>query len=304
MLNQRQVSEVSLEEWERRKAFAGFGSEEIAVLKLLRPAAESFVKDVVELLYEQFIRFEETHRLMRDDDTLNRLKSAQHSYFLELFDGEYGEAYLLSRLNIGRVHHRIGLAPEWYMGAYAHYICLVRPHIYQALESDVEQGHKALDALTKLITLDQSLAVSTYIAAREEVIEQQTAEIMELSTPVVQVWNGVVAAPIIGVLDSQRTQRFMERLLERIVETQSPVALVDITGVPAIDTATAQHLIDTINAVRLLGSQVVITGVSPPIAQTLVHLGIDLTGISTRSSLAAGLRVALDILDLEITSRS
>ncbi|WP_257790609.1 STAS domain-containing protein [Mariprofundus aestuarium] len=111
----------------------------------------------------------------------------------------------------------------------------------------------------------------------------------------------MVAAPIIGTLDSHRTQLFMERLLESIVETRSPVALVDITGVSAIDTATAQHLIDTINAVKLLGAEVIITGVSPSIAQTLVHLGIDLSGIYTRSSLADGLKQALEMLNKSVS---
>jgi PAS domain S-box-containing protein len=138
----------------------------------------------------------------------------------------------------------------------------------------------------------------------EEQIKQQSREIMELSTPVMQVWQGVVVAPLIGSLDSNRTQQFMERLLERIVETNSPVALVDIMGVPTIDTQTAQHLIETISAVRLLGAQVVLTGVRPAIAQTLVHLGIDLTGIVTRSSLAAGLQVALDALNLKVVSKN
>lgn len=134
-------------------------------------------------------------------------------------------------------------------------------------------------------------------------IQQQTTEILELSTPVMQVWQGVVVAPLVGSLDSTRTQQFMERLLDRIVETNSPVALVDIMGVPTIDTQTAQHLIETISAVRLLGAQVVLTGVRPAIAQTLVHLGIDLSGIITRSSLAAGLLVALNILELQVISK-
>jgi PAS domain S-box-containing protein len=138
----------------------------------------------------------------------------------------------------------------------------------------------------------------------EERIQQQSKEIMELSTPVMQVWQGVVVAPLIGSLDSNRTQQFMERLLDRIVETNSPVALVDIMGVPTIDTQTAQHLIETISAVRRLGAQVVLTGVRPAIAQTLVHLGIDLSGIMTRSSLSAGLQVALDILNLKVVSKN
>jgi PAS domain S-box-containing protein len=138
----------------------------------------------------------------------------------------------------------------------------------------------------------------------EDRIKQQSREITELSTPVMQVWQGVVVAPLIGSLDSDRTQQFMERLLGRIVETNSPVALVDIMGVPTIDTQTAQHLIETISAVRLLGAQVVLTGVRPAIAQTLVHLGIDLSGIMTRASLSAGLQVALDILELKVVRKN
>jgi rsbT co-antagonist protein RsbR len=135
----------------------------------------------------------------------------------------------------------------------------------------------------------------------EEKLKKQTQEIMEMATvPVVQVWEGIVLVPLIGMLDSQRTQQLMERLLHRVTETGSPIALVDITGVPAIDTQTAQHLIETISAVRLLGADVVLTGVRPVIAQTLVHLGIDLSNVITRASLAAGLRMALEILNLKV----
>jgi PAS domain S-box-containing protein len=141
--------------------------------------------------------------------------------------------------------------------------------------------------------------------ATEEKIKQQAREIMEMATvPIVQVWEGVVLAPLIGALDSERTQQLMERLLQRIMESSSPVAVLDITGVPTIDTRTAQHLIETISAVRLLGADVILTGVRPTIAQTLVHLGIDLSSVTTRSSLSAGLLMALNILNLTVIPKS
>ena len=130
----------------------------------------------------------------------------------------------------------------------------------------------------------------------------QAREILEISTPVIQVWDGVLMAPLVGTLDSERTQQLMERLLERIVETNSAVALLDVTGVPTIDTRTAQHLAETTTSVRLLGAQAVLTGVRPAIAQTLAHLGVDLGNITTRSTLAAGLRVALNLLNLQMVS--
>jgi len=139
----------------------------------------------------------------------------------------------------------------------------------------------------------------------EEKLKKQAEEIMEMATvPVVQVWEGIMLVPLIGMLDSQRTQQLMERLLHRVTETGSPIALLDITGVPAIDTQTAQHLIETVSAVRLLGAEVILTGVRPVIAQTLVHLGIDLANVITRASLAAGLRMALDILELKVAPKA
>ncbi len=135
----------------------------------------------------------------------------------------------------------------------------------------------------------------------EDRIRRQAQEILEMATvPIVQVWKGVVLVPLIGTLDSARTQQLMERLLDRVTETESPVAVIDITGVPTIDTQTAQHLLETVSAVRLLGAEVILTGVRPVIAQTLVHIGVDLSTISTRSSLAAGLQTALELLGLKV----
>ena len=135
----------------------------------------------------------------------------------------------------------------------------------------------------------------------DERLRQQNKDVMEMATvPVVQVWEGILMVPLIGMLDSSRTQQLMERLLHRLTESGSQVALVDITGVPTIDTQTAQHLIETIKAVRYIGADVVLTGVRPVIAQTLVHLGIDLSNVTTRASLATGLRVALNLLNLRI----
>jgi PAS domain S-box-containing protein len=139
----------------------------------------------------------------------------------------------------------------------------------------------------------------------DERIRKQAQEILEMATvPVVEVWKGVVMVPLIGTLDSQRTQQLMERLLNRVTETASPFALLDITGVPTIDTQTAQHLIETISAVRLLGAEVILTGVRPAIAQTLVHLGIDLSSVITRSSLTAGLSMAFQLLNLSVVQKS
>ena len=135
--------------------------------------------------------------------------------------------------------------------------------------------------------------MATYQRSREDVIARQQEELLELSTPVVKLWDGVLAVPMIGTLDSSRTQLVMESLLQRIVDTGSELAIIDITGVPTVDTLVAQHLLKTVTAIRLMGADCIISGVRPQIAQTIVHLGIDLTGITTKASLADALALAL-----------
>jgi rsbT co-antagonist protein RsbR len=130
--------------------------------------------------------------------------------------------------------------------------------------------------------------------ARVSIIARQQQEILELSTPVVQLWDSILAVPLIGTLDSARTQVVMETLLEEIVRTQSDVAIIDITGVPTVDTAVAQHLLRTVAAARLMGADCIISGIRPQIAQTIVHLGVELGDITTKASLAAAFRVALE----------
>ena len=158
----------------------------------------------------------------------------------------------------------------------------------ETLIDEVNKLSKALDKLGSFIF------VST-IKNRERVIRQQQQDMLELSTPVVQIWDRIICLPLIGTLDSRRTQLMMERLLERIVRTRAEVAILDITGVPTVDTQVANYLIKTVTAVRLLGSTCIITGVGPSIAQTIVHLGIDLTGIITRNQLSDGIKLAFEL---------
>ncbi|WP_432714776.1 STAS domain-containing protein [Pedobacter sp.] len=144
------------------------------------------------------------------------------------------------------------------------------------------------------------LTFETFIKGREEVILRQTDEISEISTPVIRVWDGILAMPIIGTLDSARTQVVMENLLQAIVETGSSIAILDISGVPAVDSLVAQHLMKTVAATRLMGAECVISGIRPEIAQTIVHLGIDLSNIITKATLAHALRFSFQTLKLEV----
>ncbi|MFP3924432.1 STAS domain-containing protein [Pseudomonas sp. W5-36] len=143
--------------------------------------------------------------------------------------------------------------------------------------------------------------IRTYQKSREAVIKRQQEELLELSTPVVKLWDGVLALPMIGTLDSQRTQVVMESLLQRIVDTGAEIAIIDITGVPTVDTLVAQHLLKTVTAIRLMGADCIISGVRPQIAQTIVHLGLDLQGVVTKANLADALALALRRLGVTLT---
>jgi len=163
-----------------------------------------------------------------------------------------------------------------------------------ALFDDTSRANALLDKLG-LHTMEM------FQQAREEVIVRQQEEMLELSTPVVKLWEGVLALPLIGTLDSARTSVVMEALLQKIVETGSEIAIIDITGVPTVDTLVAQHLLKTVAAARLMGADCIISGIRPQIAQTIVHLAIDLSQVTTKASLAEALATALKRSGFQIT---
>jgi rsbT co-antagonist protein RsbR len=171
---------------------------------------------------------------------------------------------------------------------------LKRP-VFVKLEAgtDAEKLSNEMWSATELLDKLGLHTIKAFQSSREEVIGRQQMELLELSTPVVKLWDGILALPMIGTLDSARTQIVMESLLQKIVETESQIAIIDITGVPTVDTLVAQHLLKTVTAIRLMGADCIISGVRPQIAQTIVHLGVDLQGVTTKANLADALALAL-----------
>jgi len=157
---------------------------------------------------------------------------------------------------------------------------------------DLGQSEHFID-LSRFIDEMGLFTFESYVRARETVIVEQTTQLLELSTPVVKLWDGILAVPLVGTLDSARTQVVMEKLLQALVETESTFAIIDITGVPAVDTQVAQHLLKTVMAARLMGAECIISGIRPQIAQTVVGLGIEFGEIATKASLADALVLAL-----------
>ena len=170
--------------------------------------------------------------------------------------------------------------------------------LFAAIQRDLAgQGDRQMAVVWLVSSLVDRMAqwtVATYQQTREDIIKRQQQDLLELSTPVIKLFEGVLAVPMIGTLDSNRTQVVMETLLQRIVDTGSRLAIIDITGVPTVDTLVAQHLLKTVSAIRLMGADCIISGIRPQIAQTIVHLGIDLQGIASESSLADALQLAME----------
>lgn len=238
--------------------------------------------------------------LRKESDTLLTavLAAIKKDNFTDINAAEFDKVNeILAGISLSRASH--GFSPR----ETAMFVFSLKDALIDVLQRNISDASNLNVELVKIHKLLDSLALvtfETFIKGREEVILRQTSEISEISTPVIQVWDGILALPIIGTLDSARTQVVMESLLLKIVDTESTIAILDISGVPAVDSLVAQHLIKTVAATRLMGAECIISGIRPEIAQTIVHLGIDLSNINTKSSLAHALRAAFKMTKLEV----
>jgi rsbT co-antagonist protein RsbR len=194
--------------------------------------------------------------------------------------------------DISRARAAQGFPP----GETAMFILSLKQPLFTLLQRELGDGAQLAGELWTASDVLDRLGLFTaeaYQRGREELIRRQQQDMLELSTPVVSLWEGILALPMIGTLDSARTQVMMETLLQRIVETGADIAILDITGVPTVDTLTAQHILKTVTAARLMGAECIISGIRPQIAQTIVHLGVDLGDVITKATLADAFRLAL-----------
>src|SRR5262249_20887240 len=195
--------------------------------------------------------------------------------------------------SVSRSRARQGFSPS----ETATFVFSLKRPLFAHIRSEASLDADTLaDEMWTVTTLLDGLGLYTtevYQKGREEVIARQQQEMLELSTPVVKLWKGILALPLIGTLDSARTQVVMESLLQKIVETGSGIAIIDITGVPTVDTLVAQHLLKTVAAARLMGADCIISGIRPQIAQTIVHLGVELADVTTKANLADAFTLAL-----------
>jgi len=249
-------------------------------------------------------------------DRISKTELAEHSRrFMTLFRQALGPGtqdiqspvwanirQLLEDISVSRAQQ--GFSPS----ETANFVFSLKDTLFEQLNTDLADDPKSAAAAvletSQLLDRIGLFTTEVYQKGREQVIVRQQQELMELSTPVVTLWEGVLALPVIGTLDSSRTQVVMENLLQRIVESGAQIAIIDITGVPTVDTLTAQHLLKTVAAARLMGADCIISGIRPQIAQTIVHLGVDLGTVVTKATLADAFTIALRRLGLVVSKGS
>jgi rsbT co-antagonist protein RsbR len=262
------------------------------------------IRDREDVLLEKWLSFQVKDDAVRTDLVGPRERRERSVVFIDgahramakgiaEYDGDEWDDLRAVTADIARAWSRLGVSPV----DTAMFVLSFKQALFSLMVTEL--GSRA--ALAEELRLTTSIfdQLGLHVAAvsleeRDEIISRQREEVLELSTPVVEVWDRILVLPIIGVLDSSRTQQVMETLLEEIVKRESEVAILDITGVPAVDSVTAQHLVKTVSAARLMGTRCVISGVRPQIAQTMVTLGVDLGDIETQSSLRSALAFAIE----------
>lgn len=237
-------------------------------------------------------------------DFLSNLREAAANGDVTDLDGPQWEPVREGLADLSRARAKQGFTPS----QTATFVYSLKQPLFNRLRQELAKDSEALITQITIVSdlLDRLGLFTTEVhqQTREEVISRQQEEMLELSTPVVKLWNGILALPMIGTLDSSRTQVVMEALLQKIVETGSEMAIIDITGVPTVDTLTAQHLLKTVAAARLMGADCIISGIRPQIAQTIVHLGVDLSAVMTKSTMADAFAVALQRLGMVVARRT
>jgi rsbT co-antagonist protein RsbR len=295
-LEQFEGTDVTRGEIAKRKDFLDFKDSDAERLNEIRDFSLNNVDQIVEEFYEHLLSFPQTKEFFRDPKVLSRVKRAQTQYFKELTAGSYGDEYVKGRLKIGRVHQNIGMQFDYYLGAYRKYLDCFLVRLFETFKDDPAKVITCYLSMMKLVFLDISLAMDSYLRT----IRLQTDAIKELATPVLQVRPGLLISPIIGMIDTQRARQLTEAILHSIRAQRAKVVVIDITGVPVVDSKVANHLVQTVEAARLMGTMVILTGISPEIAQTLVVLGVNLSTVRTVGDLQEGLAEAERLLGYKL----
>ena len=266
----------------------GIGEPDLALVAEVGAKVEGQLDRIIDDFYQWVPALPEAEAFFPDTQSTLRVRQLQRAYWSEFFKAKIDGPYVRSRQRVGAVHATIGLSLQAYFAAMDKMMSLM----VEAAAAEGLGGAEHVRAIAKVIHLDTSIVVDTFSDLTNRTIRQQSEAIMAMSTPVTAIWDDILLLPVVGLIDSRRAHDIMKAMLNRIKDTEATVFILDISGVAAMDTAVANHLIKMTKAARLMGCMCIISGVSPAIASTVVELGIDVGTINTRANLKDALSLA------------
>ena len=273
--------------------------EDLKVIKAFGKHITQKLENYVTSFYDWLRTQPEFEQYFSDPDKLAHVQKQQVAYWQEFFNARIDEEYVQKRRTIGEVHARIGLPLTVYFAAMNFSLRIFIEEMYDGKLS-AKDYTTAVRALTKLMHVDTAVVVDTFMKLTKQTISEQSEALMEMSTPVTALWEDILMLPVVGIIDSKRSQDIMNAMLSKISATQSKIIILDISGVAIVDTAVANHLIKITRATKLMGCECLISGISPTIAQTVVELGIDVGDVQTTATLRDALQIAFKNTGVEI----
>jgi rsbT co-antagonist protein RsbR len=277
---------------ERRKRYVELGPEDVRRIAGIQGVVSRSADPFVASFFDALTGLEEARPLMADRELLGQARALKREHVLAMVGGDYGAAYVEQRLQLGLLFGRVGLDTKVFLGAFHHMLRQIGAAIVKDGERRPVDAFDAFMSLKKVAFFDIGIIIDTLVHERERTIRQQSEAIRELSTPVLQVRDRMLLLPIIGVIDTHRAQQITESLLHAIRGNRARVVVMDVTGVATVDSKVANHLMQTVTAAKLMGAQVIVTGLSADVAQSLVALGIELSRFNTVGDLQGGLEDA------------
>jgi rsbT co-antagonist protein RsbR len=285
---------------ERRQKFVDLKPDDIARIVAVKDAIVRPIDRHVAVFFDYLSRLDEAAALFRKHDLLEEAKRLKHEHLIAMVQGDYGRSYIEQRIKLGIIYSKAPLDSRVFLGAFHQLMRSIGDQIVEQFKTDPNKVFEHFMSIKKVAFFDIGVIVDVLIAEGQRTIYMQQQAIRELSTPTLQVRDRLLILPIIGLIDSQRAKQLTDSLLQAIRTNRAKVVVIDVTGVPTVDSKVANHLLQTVAAARLMGTTGIVTGLSADVAQSLVTLGVDLGNLTTVGDLQGGLEEAERLLGYKI----
>ncbi len=296
---QTRRAQLTVQDIERRKKLVGLGQDDLARIAAIKSTVVQNADKFTDAFFDYLKELEGGAPLFKNAAVLNEARQLKREHIIAIASGDYGVPYVDQRMRLGALYSKVGLDVQVFLGAFHHLLRSIGTEIIKS-SGNTMQAFDSFMSLQKVAFLDIGIIVDVLIDERERTINEQQEAIREISTPCLQIRDRLLILPIIGLIDSQRAKQLTDNLLHAIRANRAKVVVMDITGVAAVDSKVANHLIQTVAAARLMGAETIVTGLSAEVAQSLVALGVDLSKVNTVGDLQGGLEAAEKLLGYRI----